>query len=142
MSFSLITDIERTAYTYGDCATLARAVHEATGYPIVFYGGTETEDGVLYDDDTYWFWVHAFNVMPDGRYIDVNGIYTAEEIREQWHPSFLETAYKHLHVADFHANIWHPSHEESIQFMRFEGGQLYDLNVEDTVEKIVAAVNL
>lgn len=67
MSISL-----RTRFTEGDCHILARAIHEATGWPIATFsydGGPDT---------------HAFVQMPDGRYLDIEGTFTRKQMLDRW----------------------------------------------------------
>lgn len=59
-------DVER--FTYGDCALFAWAINRLTGWPIH-----------AFDCE-----LHAFNVMPDGRYVDIEGIVTKRTFMRKW----------------------------------------------------------
>lgn len=60
-------------FTRGDCHILAGAIHCMTGWPFcTFAHGAYPA-------------VHAFVELPDGRFLDIEGISTAEEMSERWH---------------------------------------------------------
>ncbi len=63
-------------FTEGDCHILARAIHDVTGWKIATFGfehrGKITPDA------------HAFIEMPDGRYLDIEGIRTHNEMLNHW----------------------------------------------------------
>lgn len=65
------------AFTLGDCHVLARALSKH-GYPIVLVGTTTAKR----DDDAWW--VHALNELPDGRFVDIMGLHTADNLFHRW----------------------------------------------------------
>ncbi len=64
---SPFTDAERMAYLYGDCALLALAAGELTGWPVLQI--VVAED----DDPGELLMRHALVRMPDGRLLDADG---------------------------------------------------------------------
>lgn len=72
------------AFTRGDCWRLALAMRERYALPVAFYIGYPGLEDPNYKCDGDTLWVHAFNALPDGRFIDVTGIYTADEIEAKW----------------------------------------------------------
>lgn len=65
-------DVDR--FTTGDCHIFALAVHKLTGWPIATFDYEHDPTGSI----------HAFNIMPDGRLIDVEGIHDPNEFVKQW----------------------------------------------------------
>jgi hypothetical protein len=65
-------DIER--FTRGGCFILACVIHDLTGWPICAFW-----NDLAYEPDH-----HVFNLMPDGRYLDIKGAYTKQEMIDEW----------------------------------------------------------
>lgn len=65
-------DIDR--FTTGDCHIFAKAVHSLTGWPIATFDYEYDPTGSI----------HAFNIMPDGRLIDVEGVFMPKEFISKW----------------------------------------------------------
>lgn len=59
-------------FTEGDCHVLARAIHEITGWPMATFASGKYPV------------THAFVAMPDGRYLDIEGVSTREELLAHW----------------------------------------------------------
>lgn len=75
-------DAEETiAFTKGDCWALALDMHQRYNLPLCFVIASEAPMPVI--DKEVW-WVHVFNVLPNGLLIDVNGIHTEQEMLSQW----------------------------------------------------------
>lgn len=66
-------------YTCGDCWLLAAAVKDVTGLPFVAY--FDKADGQ---------WNHVANRLPDGRIVDIEGVWTPEAWAEKWDRWFLK----------------------------------------------------
>lgn len=80
VSFGFTTDSERHMYTNADCAHLARELHNKTGFPIFFLGDS-TDSGVPVGDRR---WSHFVVRVPDGRFMDVEGVWTKDELIKRW----------------------------------------------------------
>lgn len=77
------TPDEQEAFTFGDCWLLARAMHNITGWQMVAVGCTGgAVDGMLRD------WVHIAVRTPQGLILDINGLHTDDEVRDQWQGEF------------------------------------------------------
>lgn len=82
---TLFSDEDYTeAFTRGDCWRLALAMRDRYRLPVAFYIGYPGPEDPAYKCDSDTLWCHVFNVLPDGRFIDVTGIYSAEEMEAQW----------------------------------------------------------
>lgn len=81
------------AFTLGDCHVLARALSKH-GYPIVLVSTTTAKK----NDDAWW--VHALNELPDGRFVDITGLHTADDLFDRWSTDLddAETLCPHLGV--------------------------------------------
>jgi hypothetical protein len=78
------------AFTKGDCWAFALEVYRRYGHPVAVYASWDGED----DDSSLASqlgWVHAFNVLEDGRYFDVLGTHSEAEIIDQWELFFTVT---------------------------------------------------
>jgi len=64
----MITEQDRDGFTRGACFLLAAVVQEATSWPVAAFRDGFGPGG------------HAFNLMPDGRYLDIDGPQTRAEI--------------------------------------------------------------
>lgn len=79
------------AYTEGDCWHFAETIHRLTGLPIVSAQWDEKSMPVHIPSTgewlhpTYSYWAHIANRLPDGRIIDIQGIWLEEEWLEHWH---------------------------------------------------------
>lgn len=74
-----ITQDEQVAFTQGDCWMLAIEMQKRYSLPIAFFGGAESN---CKDEEV--FWVHAFNTLPNGDYIDIMGVHTEKEMESDW----------------------------------------------------------
>lgn len=70
---------EVKAFTDGDCWELARQIHLASGYTIVTVGAHEDASD----------WYHAGNRLPDGRIVDIEGIWQEPEWIAYWTESMF-----------------------------------------------------
>ena len=61
-------------FTRGACFILAEVINDITGWPICAFVN-EREDEPDY---------HVFNIRPDGKYLDIRGPQTEQEIIERW----------------------------------------------------------
>jgi hypothetical protein len=95
-SFSF-SDEEVVAFTESDCFLLAEHIQAATGWERVAIGTEWGEDGKL-DLPADYDWVHMVNRMPDGKLVDITGIYDKETLMDKW-------------LSDLHydSSISHPS---------------------------------
>lgn len=75
----------RELFTSSDCWLLALNVHEKTGFPIVL---CSLDEDVPEEDMA---WVHVGVGLPDGRIMDIEGIFTIDEWMENWGGHFLES---------------------------------------------------
>jgi hypothetical protein len=64
---------DHTRFTEGDCHILARAIHDATGWPMATFTARD-------DRPTD----HAFVQMPDGRYLDIEGVKSYRDMVKVW----------------------------------------------------------
>lgn len=60
-------------FTDGDCWVLAHAINRLTGFPVC-----------TFCDDLGRADYHVFVQLPDGRYLDIQGISTHEELIRRW----------------------------------------------------------
>lgn len=74
-------------FTQGDCHILARRLHRLTGWPLCAFGWGGPD-------------LHAFVLMPDGRYLDIDGAQTEDELRERWK---CTSAISEFDLVDFRA---------------------------------------
>lgn len=81
---NVITGEEVEAFTYGDCWRLALAVNELMGFPVAFFASVVPGVKGIETVNKRTQWCHVFNVLPDGRYIDVSGVYTDCEMYSKW----------------------------------------------------------
>ena len=81
VSNSAMSEQEVEAFTFGDCWRLALAMRQRWRLPVVFFAGVNP-DAVVLDDVTMW--CHVLNDLGDGRYVDVAGIHTLEQVHERW----------------------------------------------------------
>lgn len=65
---------------HGNCAALALALHDVTGWPLVF--ATRNADPALVSDT----WLHVLVQRPDGLYLDIQGAHTVPEVQSYWLP--------------------------------------------------------
>jgi hypothetical protein len=65
-------DVSR--FTEGDCMIFARAINKITGWPIC------TFDANGWDFGNY----HVFVQMPDGRCVDIEGVFEPKEFIKKW----------------------------------------------------------
>lgn len=79
--FYFISGTERNAFTTGDCAHFAKCLNKNAGLPIFYLGDKETGNGNIVDKR----WSHFVNKLPDGRFIDVEGIWTEKDLLKRWH---------------------------------------------------------
>lgn len=64
-------------FTEGDCHILARAIHLQTGWMIATFMDMRWPE-------KQWPDLHAFVQMPDGRFLDIEGIADEPTIRRRW----------------------------------------------------------
>lgn len=69
----LVSSIERNSFTGG--IHFAKALAKDSGLPIYFLG-----DKRLGED----YWVRFVNKLPDGRFIDIEGVWTEEDLLKRW----------------------------------------------------------
>jgi len=81
---SVIDELVIEAFTCGDCWRLALAMRECHGLPIAFYACVPTSNTKTRTFDSKTMWCHVFNALPDGRFIDVNGVSTGQDIHDEW----------------------------------------------------------
>lgn len=72
--FQLPADVQE-AFTYGDCWHLAKTINRLTGYPVVTAQWQELQGSG---------WCHAANRLPDGRILDIEGVWLEEEWLWKW----------------------------------------------------------
>lgn len=80
-TMQITTITEQIAFTYGDCWVLALEIHKQYGLPVAFFIGSETAND---DANPNIYWVHAFNALPNGTYLDVKGVHTREDLHGRW----------------------------------------------------------
>lgn len=104
-----ITNNDIARFTEGECHYLARAIHLLTGWDIHCF----QDDGQPY--------MHAFVLMPNGNYLDVEGEktlkdmrewsghkilpFTWQEIRESWGWYRPETSYTYRRAKELAAHL-------------------------------------
>ena len=85
-SFSF-SEEEVVAFTESDCFLLAEHIQTATGWERVAIGTEWGEDGKL-DKPADYDWVHMVNRMPDGKLVDITGIYDEDTLVDKWLSNF------------------------------------------------------
>lgn len=76
--FFFTSDIEDSDFSEGDCALLTRVLHKKTGWPI-FVLTAEPEKPI---DSLPWD--HMVVQYPDGRFVDVAGLWREEDLVKNW----------------------------------------------------------
>lgn len=66
-------------FTQGYCAEYALALHNTTGFPIFVFEEREEEQDP-FDDFVSWQFIHYVVKHPSGKYLDVRGLRTEEDI--------------------------------------------------------------
>ncbi|MFD9868539.1 hypothetical protein ACFXI8_27220 [Streptomyces niveus] len=64
----VITELDVRAFKYGGCGSLALALHDATGWPIV---AAVADDGLE---------LHYAVTLPDGRLVDITGAHSEDDM--------------------------------------------------------------
>jgi hypothetical protein len=75
-----ITEKDVKTFQHGWCHVLAHEIQEITGWPI----------HAFFTDDSLDPLIHAFNVTPEGRIVDINGVQTREDFERRWDLYFVE----------------------------------------------------
>jgi hypothetical protein len=83
-------------YSEGDCWALAAYMRDAYNLPAF---------ALITDDDPEYgeMWCHIVNQLPDGRFVDITGIYYGETIAQAWGAAYIMPADKFLtqeHLAE------------------------------------------
>lgn len=78
--FFFVSTQEKHAFTKADCPHLAKAFNKKFGLPICYLGDRQSSDGEIDDRE----WSHFVNRLPDGRYIDAEGIWTEKDLLKHW----------------------------------------------------------
>ena len=73
-----ITAEDRFLFTCGQCHRLAEVLNDVTGWPICAFWDKE------YYDDRGDFSIHAFVQTPARKYLDITGLHTATEMKQEW----------------------------------------------------------
>lgn len=76
--FNLTSYVE--TFTEGDCWRLALMLRDFHDFPIAFFVSAEQGAGLTGET----LWKHAFNILPDGRAIDITGVFTQDELMATW----------------------------------------------------------
>ena len=71
----MITENDEAMFTRGGCLVLADLISEATGWPVCSLTTEDEPDGPD---------IHAFVRTPDGKYLDIEGVHTEEEMLDRW----------------------------------------------------------
>lgn len=79
VKFYFLQPFERNAFTMGDCSHFAKALHKK-GLPIFYLGEAKS----LSLPVSQRGFAHFVNRLPDGRFIDVEGIWTEKDLLERW----------------------------------------------------------
>lgn len=122
-TIQITTLAEQEAFTYGDCWALALEIHKQQGLPVAFFIGSETDND---DTNTDVYWVHAFNVLPNGAYLDVKGIHTIEELHDRW-TGGLESG---------EPEVIQPHHDITVAILNGES-RYYDNDATVTAQKLI-----
>lgn len=85
-----ISSPEKHAFTKADCAHLAKTLYKSANLPIYYLGDKVSKEGLVEDRN----WSHFVNKLPDGRYIDVEGIWTEKELLKRWQVDELGSGWK------------------------------------------------
>lgn len=120
----MITDNDKYLFTTGGCLILADRISRETGWAVCAIENDDPDDD--YYEDFAGPHVHAFNLLPDGRYLDVEGIKTYEEVLERWsmwHP----TGIGEYEVEDFDWGWCHPG----------EGYRLYENRADEIANELI-----
>ena len=84
------------AFTTGDCWHLARTVHLIAGYPIVTFQHFDYGQNL---------WAHAGNRLPDGRIVDIEGVWPEQTWLEQWSHN-VDADAETIYVQDWTLPLW------------------------------------
>ncbi len=78
--FTFASGRERHAFTQGDCGHLAKHLEKQLALPLYYLG--DAQEGSVAPSDRRWS--HFVNRLPDGRFIDVEGVWTEAELLKRW----------------------------------------------------------
>lgn len=70
-------DEEHDRFKNGDCWRLAIELHKRTGWPLWVLADECSDEGVL-------GWFHVGVKHPDGRYVDIDGAQSFDELYDAW----------------------------------------------------------
>ena len=85
-----VSSPEKHAFTNADCAHLAKTLYKIANLPIYYLGDKVSKDGLVEDRR----WSHFVNKLPDGRYVDIEGIWTEKELLKKWQVDELGSGWK------------------------------------------------
>ena len=89
-----VTYVDLKRFTRGDCHYLARALHEATGWPMGAYADKRGYDG------------HAFVLVGDSHVLDVMGLQSIPDARAIWGKYGEHCEIRTVEWANFAADGW------------------------------------
>lgn len=98
VKFHFMNGSERHVFTKSDCVHFAKALNKVSGLPVYYLGDHETANKKSQDKK----WAHFINKLPDGRYIDVEGIWTEKDLLKRWDIDELGSGWKpnSIHLAE------------------------------------------
>lgn len=87
--FNFSVEAQR-AFTHGDCWHLAETIQTMTGLPLITAQWEETLTTYFtraekWEQVKNTYWSHVANRLPDGRIIDIDGIWLEEDWLKRWH---------------------------------------------------------
>lgn len=90
VSFFFTTELERHSFTTGDCTHFAKNMQKKFGLPIFYLGDNFSKN----DSVENRRWNHFVNQLPDGRFIDIEGIWTEKDLIKRWKVDELGSGWK------------------------------------------------
>lgn len=89
-------------YTNGECGALAEAIHKRTGWPIHVL----KERGIR---------LHAVVKTPDGRYLDVEGLWPRDLLLRHWRATSLAPVGRKVWESSY--QLWHDGYYTSARHL-------------------------
>jgi hypothetical protein len=81
-SLAEITSQEISAFKFGDCWLLASVLNKLTGFPIYAIGKPKYSSENLLAKDSLWD--HVFVELPNGQFLDIEGVADKETLSKNW----------------------------------------------------------
>lgn len=117
-------------FTNGECGALAEAIHRRTGWPIAVI---TTSCAHLEESQ------HAVVKIPDGRYVDIEGIWTEDDLLAHWTNDYgYDWASQELCLRDLTDEQW----ESEVDGLRYWHDSCEVTDARAFARRIIERVNL